>query len=122
MRLADALIIAWLGAATAASAQDLAAERAPEPQPEPASTLPDEPAKGLVLVQCNICHGLGWIERSGADLEGWTDRIRRMIRAGAQIPPEQIPLMAEYLAKALPERPRPPPPGKHGQSPHTPKR
>jgi mono/diheme cytochrome c family protein len=122
MRLADALIIAWLGAATAGSAQDLAAERAPEPQPEPGSTLPDEPAKGLVLVQCNICHGLGWIERSGADLEGWTDRIRRMIRAGAQIPPEQIPLMAEYLAKALPERPRPPPPEKHGQSPHTPKR
>ena len=79
MRLADALIIAWLGAATDASAQQLAAE----PR---------------------------------------TDRIRRMIRSGAQIPPDQIPLMAEYLAKALPERPRPPPPGKHGQSPHTPKR
>jgi len=81
--------------------------------PDPGSTLPDAPAKGLVLAQCNICHGLAWIERSGADEAGWLDRIRRMIRAGAQIPPEQVPLMAEYLAKALPERPRPPEPEKH---------
>jgi cytochrome c5 len=81
--------------------------------PDPGSTLPDAPAKGLVLAQCNICHGLAWIERSGADEAGWLDRIRRMIRAGAQIPPEQVPLMAAYLAKALPERPRPPEPEKH---------
>jgi hypothetical protein len=78
--------------------------------PDPGSSLPDEPAKGLVLVQCNICHGIAWIERSGANLDGWTERIRRMIRAGAQIPPEQVPLLADYLARALPERPRPPPP------------
>jgi hypothetical protein len=83
--------------------------------PDPGSTLPDAPAKGLVLVQCNICHGLAWIERSGADEAGWLDRIRRMIRAGAQIPPEQVPVMAEYLAKALPERPRPPEPEKHSR-------
>lgn len=123
MRLAAALTSAWIGAATAASPQGLAAETAPEPQPEPGSTLPDEPTKGLVLVQCNICHGLAWIERSGANLDGWTSRIQRMIRAGAQIPPEQISLLAEYLAKALPERPRPPPPPKkHGLSPHNPTR
>jgi hypothetical protein len=84
-------------------------------QDGPGSTLPDAPAKGLVLVQCNICHGLAWIERSGADEAGWLDRIRRMIRAGAQIPPEQVPVMAEYLAKALPERPRPPEPEKHSR-------
>ena len=84
-------------------------------RPDPGSTLPDAPAKGLVLVQCNICHGLAWIERSGADEAGWTDRIRRMIRAGAQIPPEQVPLMAAYLASALPERLRTPEPEKHSR-------
>jgi mono/diheme cytochrome c family protein len=120
MRIARALIFAWLGA-TAASAQDLAPETAPESQPDPGSTLPDEPAKGLVLVQCNICHGLEWIERSGANLDGWTSRIHRMIRAGAQIPPEQIPLLAEYLAKALPERPRPPTPPRYDIPPHNPR-
>jgi hypothetical protein len=110
-RPAPTLIAAALLAALTemvALGQDLA-------QSDPGSTLPDAPAKGLVLVQCNICHGLAWIERSGADEAGWLDRIRRMIRAGAQIPPEQVPVMAEYLAKALPERPRPPEPEKHSR-------
>ena len=97
----------WLVTATISSAQTTAAGQIAAP--DPGSTLPDEPSKGLVLVRCNICHGLAWIERSGGSEEGWTDRIRRMIRAGAQIPSAQIPLMAACLAKALPERPRPPP-------------
>jgi hypothetical protein len=85
-----------------------------------ASTLPDEPAKGLVLVECNICHGLEWIERSGANIEGWQSRIHRMIRAGAQIPPEHVPILVEYLARVLPERPKPPPvPPKHAESSST---
>jgi len=120
--------VLWLAAAGAASAQTVPAE-APESAsslppvaglelgPDLGSTLPDEPAKGLVLVECNICHGLEWIERSGANLEGWQSRIRRMIRAGAQIPPEHVPILVEYLARVLPERPRPPPtPRKHAES------
>jgi hypothetical protein len=117
----------WLAAAGVASTQTVPAE-APEsaaslpPEagldlgPNLGSTLPDEPAKGLVLVECNICHGLEWIERSGANVEGWQSRIRRMIRAGAQIPPEHVPILVEYLARVLPERPRPPTPRKHAES------
>jgi hypothetical protein len=93
---------AWLLGAVLAGAQDVA--------PDPGSTLPDEPAKGLVLVLCDKCHGLEWIERSGGSEKGWTSRLRRMNRAGAMIPPEQMAVLAEYLAKALPERPKPPPP------------
>ena len=117
----------WLVAAGVAAAQSVppetpeAVEPPPEagvePGPELASTLPDEPAKGLVLVECNMCHGLEWIERSGANVEGWQSRIRRMIRAGAQIPPEHVPILVEYLARVLPERPRPPPPlPKHAET------
>jgi hypothetical protein len=80
--------------------------------PDPGSTLPDEPTKGLVLAYCDHCHGLEWIERSGANLEGWTSRLRRMNRAGAMIPEEYIGPLADYLARALPERPRPPEPPK----------
>ena len=119
MKVAATIGVAWLAIETAASAQapssadarakDVVAWPDSDSAGDPGSSLPDAPAKGLVLVQCNICHGLGWVERSGANLDGWTERIRRMIRAGAQIPPEQIPLLAEYLAQALPERPRPPP-------------
>jgi hypothetical protein len=71
------------------------------------SALPDAPEKGLVIAYCNICHDLAWIQRSGGSEKGWNERIRRMIRAGATIPPDQIPALAAYLAKALPERPRP---------------
>lgn len=97
---------AWLLCATLAVAQDVA--------PDPGSTLPDEPAKGLVLVLCDKCHGLEWIERSGADEKGWTSRLRRMNRAGAMLSPEQMELLVAYLVKALPERPKPPsPPKRH---------
>jgi len=121
----------WLATAGAASAQSvptatpegvapLEPEAGLELGPDLASTLPDEPAKGLVLVECNICHGLEWIERSGANVEGWESRIRRMIRAGAQIPPEHVSILVEYLARVLPERPKPPPvPPKHAESSST---
>jgi cytochrome c553 len=82
------------------------------PLPDPGASLPNEPTKALVFAYCNHCHGLEWIERSGADLEGWTSRLRRMNRAGAMIPEEQIAPLADYLARALPERPRPPEPPK----------
>jgi len=97
----------WLTAALA-TAQDAG--------PASGSTLPDEPAKGLVLVLCDKCHGLAWIERSGADEEGWTSRLRRMNRAGAMLSPEQMAILATYLARALPERPTPPtPPRRHSR-------
>ena len=109
MTTAPVLAVAWSVLATAAVAQDDA--------PDPGSTLPDEPAKGLVLVLCDKCHGLEWIERSGADEEGWRSRLRRMNRAGAMIPQEQMALIATYLAKALPERPAPPtPPRRHSRT------
>ena len=76
------------------------------------SSLPDAPEKALVLRYCNVCHDIAWIERSGGSERGWTERIRRMNRAGAAVPREQIPALAGYLARALPERPRPPPTGK----------
>jgi hypothetical protein len=111
MRLALLIGAAWVAVALPDLAQTPAPapEELPLPIPDPGSMLPDEPIKGVVLVQCDRCHGLAWIERSGGSLEGWTSRVRRMNRAGAMIPEEQIPLIAAYLAKALPERPRPPP-------------
>ena len=108
MKAAPILSGTWLLGAALATAQDVA--------PDPGSTLPDEPAKGLVLVLCDKCHGLEWIERSGADEKGWTSRLRRMNRAGAMLSPDQMEVLASYLAKALPERPKPPaPPRRHSR-------
>lgn len=106
---------AWLVTSALALGQDVAPETAADGGPDPGSTLPDEPAKGLVLVLCDKCHGLEWIERSGGSEAGWKSRLCRMNRAGAMIPAEQMALLASYLAKALPERPAPPAPLKRHQ-------
>jgi hypothetical protein len=88
------------------------ANAAPAPARTPNSTLgalaalPEGPEKAIVLNHCNVCHDIDWIVRSGGTLQGWTDRIQRMIRSGATIPREQIPAVAAYLAKAFPVRAR----------------
>ena len=88
------------------------AETAPARARPPAGTLgamaalPEAPEKALVLNYCSVCHDIDWVVMSGGTVEGWTDRITRMIRSGATIPKEQIPTVAAYLAKAFPPRPR----------------
>jgi hypothetical protein len=47
------------------------------------------------------------VARSGADIDGWTYRLVRMIRAGAPVTRNQIPALAAYLAKAFPVRLKP---------------
>jgi hypothetical protein len=102
----------WLIAAVSAGAQEPAPDPesafAPATTPDPGAMLPAGPVRPLVLGYCDKCHGLAWIERSGGTLDGWTSRLYRMNRAGAMVPVEQIPVIAEYLAQALPERLRPP--------------
>jgi hypothetical protein len=120
VRVAPSIAVALL-AAVPSLAQTPAVDTEPDltaaPLVDPGAALPDDPAKPLVYARCNHCHGLEWIARSGANEEGWTSRIVRMNRAGAMIPDGEMPVLAAYLAKALPERLRPPPPPKRGVSP-----
>jgi hypothetical protein len=120
MRIAASIVAVCLVAVAAAAqtpAPDAASELTAAPVVDPGAVLPDDPAKVLVYARCNHCHGLEWIARSGGNEEGWWSRLRRMNRAGAMIPAEEMPVLAAYLAKALPERPRPPPPPRRGISP-----
>lgn len=67
--------------------------------------LPDGPEHALLEQYCQNCHRISRIERAGGSLDGWTSRIERMIRNGSMIPKADVPALASYLAKALPERP-----------------
>jgi len=116
---AVAAATAWLFATPAAHAP------APDPAAEPTeapveidfgAALPNDPIKPLVYARCDKCHGLRWIANSGGNEQGWAERIVRMNRAGAMVAAEEIPALAAYLARALPERPRPPPPPRRGAS------
>jgi cytochrome c5 len=109
MRAAAMLLIANIAAGVLA--QDVRAAPLPQPAP-PAGTmaalaaLPNAPEKAIVLEYCAVCHDIDWVVRSGGTVDGWTDRIQRMIRGGATIPRDRIPAVAAYLAKAFPQRPR----------------
>jgi hypothetical protein len=120
VRVVSAIAVALL-VVVPSMAQTPEVEPAPDagaaPLVDPGAVLPDDPVKPLVYARCNHCHGLEWIARSGANEEGWTSRLVRMNRAGAMIPDDEMPVLAAYLAKALPERLRPPPPPKRGVSP-----
>ena len=121
--------VATLCAAMVAAALLLATSPAHAPAPDPAAepteapveidfgaALPNDAIKPLVYARCDKCHGLRWIANSGGTEQGWAERIVRMNRAGAMVPAEEIPGLAAYLARALPERPRPPPPPRRGAS------
>ena len=108
MHIAGLLIIGSVAAALMMQS----ANGAPSPAQAPIGSsaalaaLPEGPEKAIVLNHCAMCHDVDWIVRSGGTVQGWTDRIQRMIRSGATIPPEQIPAVAAYLAKAFPVRAR----------------
>lgn len=69
--------------------------------------LPQAPEKAVVMQYCVACHPIDRVQHSGGTDVLWEDRIRRMVRWGADIPAEQIAPVAAYLAKALPVRLRP---------------
>jgi len=68
--------------------------------------LPDGPGKEQVAALCSGCHGLGRVMNSGYPQAYWNTVIRMMINFGVSIPPDQINLITDYLAKNLPEKPK----------------
>jgi mono/diheme cytochrome c family protein len=104
----------WRAAAmligVSASTGVLATAPAPEPPMPPAVLhlhLPDRPERRLVEQHCVACHDLARVENAGGSRMGWTRRLQRMIRRGATLSPRDVPAVATYLARTLPERPRP---------------
>jgi hypothetical protein len=73
-----------------------------------ADTLPATADREFVTTHCTICHGIERVLGSGGGIKSWQDRIQRMVRWGAKVPPEYVATLAQYLAQALPPRARPP--------------
>ena len=89
----------------------LQAKATPDAGPAPVSILrfnvPDAPEKRLVEQHCVACHDLSRIENAGGTRSGWAKRLNRMIARGAKLPLQNVPAVAEYLARKFPVRPRP---------------
>ena len=73
------------------------------------SGLPEGPGKTMVESHCVQCHELSTVTRSGYTREEWRNNVAMMMNVGAQIPPSEVDGLVDYLAKSLPEKPKPAP-------------
>ena len=80
---------------------------APSPPPLLHFNFPDTPEKRLVEQHCVACHDLNRIQNAGGTRSGWNRRLQRMIARGSKLPPQDVPAVANYLARQFPVRLRP---------------
>ena len=62
-------------------------------------TFPDGSAKIVIIRSCSECHGLSKITMQNKDEAGWLASVKDMVRLGAQLRPEEVTMVAAYLAK-----------------------
>ena len=81
--------------------------------------LPEGPGKEILQNACTQCHGLDMVVGTGYDRQEWQLTLERMITAGADMKPDQIPMLTDYLLKNLAGEGRKPAkivPGSHLES------
>src|SRR5262245_12945952 len=66
-------------------------------------SLPDGPGKEIVQASCTKCHALNLIANSGYGRDEWQTVFNSMV----DLPKDQASVLADYLAKNFPEKPRP---------------
>ena len=78
------------------------------PQARGPIQLPDGDAKDIVQVTCAACHSLANITNSGHSAEEWKTTVAMMMNVGANLPPDKVDMVTNYLIKNFPEKPAPP--------------
>jgi len=63
-----------------------------------AGQLPVDPGEKLVNSTCVSCHELRVIETQALDKDGWTNVVNDMRDKGAEVKPEDVPVLVNYLA------------------------
>lgn len=60
------------------------------------------PGRDQVMGYCVMCHSVDYIQMNSVFMtrQVWDAEVTKMIKAyGAQVPPEQIPVIVDYLTK-----------------------
>jgi virginiamycin B lyase len=71
--------------------------------------LPDGPGKAVIESACLGCHEPVRITNAGHNRQDWQNVVRMMLNVGAPVPPDQVGVVTEYLARNFPEKPKPAP-------------
>src|SRR5262252_751945 len=66
--------------------------------------LPDGPGKAIVEMNCTRCHALNMIVNDGYSRQEWQTVFNTMV----DLPKDEAAVLADYLARNYPERPKPP--------------
>src|SRR4029078_3770778 len=72
--------------------------------PAAAQNLPAGKNKEMVEKICTACHELSLLTDRGRSKDDWIAVVKSMIDMGADIKPDQIAPITDYLASALPPR------------------
>jgi len=93
------------GAAAAAPATPAPAQTpsaAPSGAPAAANApvvLPDGDGKAIATENCQACHKLTNLTKAHKSLDDWKDTVQTMIDRGANVPPDKVDVLVQYLAK-----------------------
>ena len=70
-----------------------------------AQNLPNGDGRDMVQMICTGCHDLSPITDGGFSRQDWETVVKSMIDMGASIKPEQVAVIANYLAANFPPKP-----------------
>jgi mono/diheme cytochrome c family protein len=61
--------------------------------------LPDGDGKAIATENCQACHKLTNLTKAHKSLDDWKDTVQTMIDRGANVQPDQVDTLVQYLAK-----------------------
>jgi glucose dehydrogenase len=96
-----------LGSRVKTAASPAAATTAtPAAATQTAALSPEQMAQGRTVTErvCTSCHGLDASITAGRSADGWKKVVEEMVSMGAQGTPDELRLVAEYLAQAYPQK------------------
>lgn len=69
--------------------------------PQVKADLPDGPERELVAARCVVCHDISVITTQRHNADDWRNTVQRMAAQGAQVSPEEIDQIIDYLSTYL---------------------
>ena len=89
-------------AAPSTSGDPGSAATAPASSAAPAKAvieLPEGDGKAIATENCQACHKLTNLTKAHKNLDDWKDTVQTMIDRGANVPPDKVDILVQYLAK-----------------------
>jgi cytochrome c5 len=84
---------------TPASSPDATAPNSAAPPKAAVVELPEGDGKAIATENCQACHKLTNLTKAHKDLDDWKDTVQTMIDRGANVPPDKVDTLVQYLAK-----------------------